>query len=155
MSEQVEVEELAVLFPDASIRIGEQDVSVKELRFGQQIKFNSQLAALADDLSQINGLYEGNADSINAMLDVIAQHFDAIQPVILASCEQSIDFDQLTGDEGEALLLTWWSVNKNFFVRRLVRPKMIKAALAGDASLPLSSDTDISEPNSATTQQDN
>ncbi|MHA5706046.1 DUF6631 family protein, partial [Pseudomonas aeruginosa] len=49
----------------------------------------------------------------------------------------------LPADDGEALVLTWWTVNNGFFVRRLWRPRLLAMALGnprpGAESSPISS----------------
>ena len=148
-------DDLAVLFPDVQLRIGGQEITVRELRFAQQIQFNAELAALADELSQAANVYEASPDAINTLLDVLMSHWPSLQNLVATSVEQDVAWiEALSGDEGEALLMTWWTVNRGFFVRRLMRPNLVKAALAGDVSLLRSSDTDTQTANSETTPQD-
>lgn len=147
-------DELAVLFPDVPMRIGGQDLTVRELRFAQQIQFNAELAALADELSQAANVYEASPGAINTLLDVLINHWPNLKQLVAASIEQDVTWiEALSGDEGEALLMTWWTVNRGFFVRRLMRPNLVKAALAGDVSLLRSSSTDTQEANLETTPQ--
>ncbi len=148
-------DDLAVLFPDVQLRIGGQEITVRELRFAQQIQFNAELAALADELSQAANVYEASPRAINTLLDVLINHWPNLKQLVAASVEQDVAWiEALNGDEGEALLMTWWTVNRGFFVRRLMRPNLVKAALAGGESSPHSLDTDTPAASSEATPPD-
>ncbi|QDR42585.1 DUF6631 family protein, partial [Pseudomonas aeruginosa] len=63
-------------------------------------------------------------ESINVIFDALARHADALRELLAISCGQSVDWwGALPRDDGEALVLTWWTVNSGFFVRRLWRPR--------------------------------
>ncbi|MEI1029104.1 DUF6631 family protein [Pseudomonas aeruginosa] len=135
---------LSVLFPDRQLAVGGVEVTVRELSFSEQLRHNHLLAPLADALAAVPPEQLDGPESINVIFDALARHADALRELLAISCGQSVDWvDALPADDGEALVLTWWTVNNGFFVRRLWRPRLLAMALAssppGAESSPTSS----------------
>lgn len=138
-------DDLAVLFPDRDIEVGGRTVTVRELRFQEQIRHNAVLAPLADAFADIAPDVLASGEGVNRVWDVLAAHWGGVRTLVAASVDQSVEWvESLSGPDGEALVLTWWSVNQGFFLRRLLRPTLVRRAMqqAGAASLPSSSAPD-------------
>lgn len=117
---------------------------MRELTFSEQLRHNHLLAPLADALAAVPPEQLDGPESINVIFDALARHADALRELLAISCGQSVDWvDALPADDGEALVLTWWTVNSGFFVRRLWRPRLLAMALGnrrpGAESSPISS----------------
>jgi hypothetical protein len=140
--------DLEVLFPDITVEIGIADgskekINMRELRFGEQIKYASELARV---LAAIKGVFGHPESDLGAIIDALAACSDDMVTLVLAATGKSRDwFDALPGADGEALLACFWSANRGFFLRRLLDyPAMqLRNAVeqAGAASSPPSSDT--------------
>ncbi|MCO1815073.1 hypothetical protein FA451_32090, partial [Pseudomonas aeruginosa] len=80
----------------------------------------------------------------------------ALRELLAISCGQSVDWvGALPADDGEALVLTWWTVNSGFFVRRLWRPRLLAMALASpppgaESSPTLSAPGTVASPSTTT-----
>lgn len=124
---------LEVLLPDRQVTIGGRALVVRELRFEEQLRHNHLLVPIATALSALSRSTLEGAESINAVYDVLAANVDGLRELMALSCGHPQEWiAQLPPAEGEALLLTWWTVNSGFFVRRLWRPRLIALA-AGQA----------------------
>lgn len=106
---------LSVLFPDRQLAVGGVEVTVRELSFSEQLRHNHLLAPLADALAAVPPEQLDGPESINVIFDALARHADALRELLAISCGQSVDWvDALPADDGEALVLTWWTVNNGF-----------------------------------------
>lgn len=128
---------LEVLLPDRRLMVGERELIVRELRFEEQLHHNHLLVPIATALAALTQQTLEGADSINAVYDVLAANADALRELMALSCGQPQEWiAQLAPADGEALLLTWWTVNSGFFVRRLWRPRLIELAAGQRGSVP-------------------
>ena len=117
-------EDLNVIFPDLTITINGQPVSVLEYPFMTWLEIKSACGDLIEALAE----FLGQQDNINAdeILEFFENHFHEIQPLVLKSLNIPIQLDQLSDTEMQNLLFAWWQVNKHFFLRsafRLIRTK--------------------------------
>lgn len=115
-------EDLNVIFPDLTITINGQPVSVLEYPFMTWLEIKSGCGDLIEALAE----FLGQQDNINAdeILEFFENHFHEIQPLVLKSLNIPIQLDQLSDTEMQNLLFAWWQVNKHFFLRsafRLIR----------------------------------
>lgn len=114
-------DDLDILAPEREIEIGGEKVTVREITFGEQLKHGAALKLLADTL--LPALKSDNEDILTAVMDALAAHYAATIPLFSLSIGKSAEWiEALKGEDGEALAMTWWSVNRGFFTRRLVRP---------------------------------
>ncbi|MCL2524603.1 MAG: hypothetical protein FWF20_07100 [Betaproteobacteria bacterium] len=148
-------DDLAVLFSSRDLTLSGETVTVREYSFGKQLKLGGELARLANAIAaarrESTDLVGANnyspPDPLTALLDAIASEAEAFRILLAAACDRPPAWvDALKSEEGEALAITWWSVNCNFFLRRVRRPAelaLISAALesTGAASSPPSSAT--------------
>ena len=128
---------LEVLLPDRRLTVGERELIVRELRFEEQLRHNHLLVPIATALAALSQQTLEGAESINAVYDVLAANADALGELMALSCGQSQEWiAQLPPADGEALLLTWWTANSGFFVRRLWRPRLIELAAGQVGNAP-------------------
>ena len=111
-----------MIFPDLTITINGQPVSVLEYPFMTWLEIKSACGDLIEALAE----FLGQQDNINAdeILEFFENHFHEIQPLVLKSLNIPIQLDQLSDTEMQNLLFAWWQVNKHFFLRsafRLIR----------------------------------
>ncbi|MDR1424303.1 MAG: hypothetical protein LBI92_06860 [Azoarcus sp.] len=138
--------DLDVLVASQSIPIRGETVVVRELSFGEQLAHYTPLAALADALKPV--FHAPEEERLTLILDAIAAHQEAILPLAALVAGKTVEWlKDLSGAEGEALLLAFWGANQDFFVRRIQRPEVVALALAlarrdGAKSSPSSSTTD-------------
>ncbi|GHU34230.1 hypothetical protein AGMMS50256_27560 [Betaproteobacteria bacterium] len=135
-------DDLSVLLPEHEIVIGGESVTVRELNFGEQLKYGPVLAAFTHAIKPAFDVPVEEGWTL--ILDALAVHHEQLIALVALCCGRDRAFiDALTGEDGETLLLTWWMVNKDFFIRRLTRPLLVKAmaarsnAQAGAKSSPL------------------
>ncbi|MDR1850240.1 MAG: hypothetical protein LBQ75_09380 [Zoogloeaceae bacterium] len=146
-----EADDLAVLFPDVAVEIAGETLTMRELRFGEQLKYHAILARVADALKPA----AQSQDALNLILDALAEEHDAILTLVSVCCGKPVEWIQgLSSQDGERLLSEWWVANHGFFVRRVARATLAGAwaanharAADGDASLPPLSGTDTTGAN--------
>lgn len=122
-ADQQAAEDLTILFPNQTIPIGGQQVTVQEYAFMQWL----ELKPLCTEITQQFADYvrdEKNVD-VDEILECFENNFKTMQALLCASTATSVEFlKKLKSDEMEVLLFTWWGVNKHFFIRsaqRIVR----------------------------------
>jgi len=141
------LDDLTVLFSSRDLTLSGETVTVREYTFGEQLKLGGELARLANAIDAARREAQP-ADPITAILDAITSEADALRTLLAAACDRPPAWiDALKSEEGEALAITWWSVNCNFFLRRARRPAelalldQLAAGSPGAASSPPSSAT--------------
>ncbi|MDR1890106.1 MAG: hypothetical protein LBQ81_12140 [Zoogloeaceae bacterium] len=154
--------DLDILLPERDLEINGETVTVRELNFGEQLKYGQALAALAESLRPVlqeaGKTQESAPDTLTLILDALSLHAETVSTLVARCCDKDKKWlETLPGNAGENLLILWWSVNSSFFIRRLiVRPQQLKAEIArqtlaaalkrqsdGGASSARSSGTDI------------
>ncbi|RHW21882.1 DUF6631 family protein [Pseudomonas jilinensis] len=148
-----QVNELDVLLPDRPLTVGGRKLVVRELGFEEQLYNNHLLKPVADAFAGIPPAEMSTPASVNRVLDLLAEHWDAVRELVAISCGQPVDWVRsLRPEDGEELLLTWWTANQHFFIRRLWRPALVaQVRLAGGGSSPPLSDTATTTENLAAT----
>ncbi|MDR1063249.1 MAG: hypothetical protein LBL48_04845 [Azoarcus sp.] len=138
-----ETDDLAILNPDVTLTLAGEEIVVRELRFGEQLKHGQALSEFANALRPLLSAPE---DEDNAVLDLLSRHWRQMSPIVAQSVGRDTAFvESLKADEGEALMLAWWRVNHGFFLRRFLRRFVAlrgKNPEAGAGSSPPSSGTD-------------
>ncbi|MDR1063027.1 MAG: hypothetical protein LBL48_03720 [Azoarcus sp.] len=144
-------DDLDVLAPERAIMVGGETVTVREYSFGEQLKHGALLSELTGALRPaLSHATSGGAQQPGDLLDALAAHSDEVLAAIALSVDRPVEWvAALSGEDGEALALTWWGVNMGFFVRRLVTYPSLVAAVHqklatsdGAPSSPCSSATD-------------
>lgn len=146
--------DLEILFPDREITVAGRTLTVRELRFAEQLKHHSLLTPLAAALAEAEPTALAGSESVNRIYDLLAGHWESVVALVALCCDQDEAWVRdLPAADGENLMLMWWGVNSGFFIRRVWRPKLVAQASrqAGEASSPLSSAPDTTGSDSAAT----
>lgn len=129
-------EDLTVIFPDSSIQISGEAIIVSEYPFMQWLELKPLHTEFLNELAELVGQSDQGID-IDELMEFFEDQFQHVQALISASIDRPVEFFKtLKSDESETLILTWWNVNKHFFLRsvhRILR-KRKKAQLAGQTS---------------------
>lgn len=149
-------DDLEILHPHQTIVIDGVKVEVREYGFVQGLRLRPLANPLIIDLTAL--LAKGTLP-LEDVIDIIAAHDETVLQLIAESTGTDVDWlKRLNGADGDLLLLTWWVVNANFFIRSVQRRRADKltAERLGDGgiSTPPSSPTATTPPTSATTQSD-
>lgn len=132
-------DELAILQPTRSLPLGDRTVTVRELGFFESLRLNEPISALVGDLVRLTD--DGNVD-LGRLHRVCALHPDATVELLAQASDQSIEFiHSLNAAHGDLLLLTFWAVNADFFLQRLLSAlelqRQVQPEAIGPASSPL------------------
>ncbi|ALN64571.1 hypothetical protein GLA29479_3720 [Lysobacter antibioticus] len=134
--EALSADDLTVLQPNRVLPLGERTVTVRELGFFESLRLHSEIAALVADL--VERTDDGNID-LGRLHRVCAQHPDATIRLLAQVSDQSVEFvHSLNAAQGDLLLLTFWAVNADFFLQRVIAALELRHAAPG-ATGPLSS----------------
>jgi hypothetical protein len=101
------------------VEIAGERVTVREINFGEQLRHNTTLRFIADDLKDV--LNSPKTDLANTILYALSNNGDEVTQIISICCGKPTEWiEGLSGEDGELLMAMWWSVNQGFFVRRLL-----------------------------------
>lgn len=141
-------DDLNVLFPERSLRVNGEELTFREITLSQQLKHRARIKPISDAFTALATRLaaSGAEPSVDEILDIMADHADDLAFLIPLSCGKDADwYESLTGEDGDNVLLTWWTVNTGFFCRAAARPMLEKMALE-----TMRSDTAASSPISST-----
>ncbi|MBD3610521.1 MAG: hypothetical protein HUJ30_08230 [Gammaproteobacteria bacterium] len=126
--EQQPTDEAEILFPDQQIVIDGKSVTVKEFTFEQGLELGRVVRPLVVDMESLfEDSEDPNLDDIGA---VFAKHIDQFFHMLHCSTSEQIDWlKSLNDSAGNLLMIHFWAVNKDFFIRRLVQRKMERAKI--------------------------
>lgn len=131
-----------ILFPDVELTLrtaqGEEDVTVREFRFGQAARVMPIARGLLADFAAVT-LDDDDTTSLHALQ---AKHWDAFLDLLAISTGKSRDWLESLSDEAGLLLSNaFWQANTPFFVRRLrAEAEMLRGAFASRMSSMSSSE---------------
>lgn len=127
--------EAAVLFPDMELSIKDELITVREFSFLQGIKTQAIAAPFIKGLSAF--FDDENEATFEKMQAVFSVHIEALIELMAISTGKSEQWiSELNDTDGQALLMTFWSVNKAFFINRLLLKGMqAQQVQASDSSL--------------------
>lgn len=129
-------EDLTVMFPDTSIKIAGEAIIVLEYPFIQWLQLKPAHQPFLDELAELVGQSDKGIE-IDDLMEFFENQFQHVQALISASINRPIEFFKpLKSHEVDDLILTWWSVNKHFFLRNVQRTlrKQNKVPLDGQTS---------------------
>lgn len=133
-------DDLSILAPDDEITIGDETIKVREYRFFESLRLQS------DEQPWFQALYHMLAEAkrpptFDDVLELVGKHSDAVERMVALSTGRPVEWVQALGEsDGDRLLLTWWQVNSDFFVRRVMR-RALQKRLEGSGSDGLGSTT--------------
>lgn len=111
-------DELAVLQPDRTLPIGGRTVTVRELGFFESLKLHDPIAALVGALVTLTD--DGDVD-LDRLQRVCALHPDATIELLAQASDQPVEWvHSLNAAHGDLLLMTFWAVNADFFLQRVI-----------------------------------
>ncbi len=114
-------EDLTVMFPDSSITIVGEAIVVTEYPFLQWLEMKSLHTDFLNELAEFVGHSDGGVE-IDDLMEFFEDRFKHVQALIAASIDRPLEFFKpLKSDEVDSLVLTWWHVNKNFFLKSVRR----------------------------------
>lgn len=130
-------DDLLVLQPNRTLPIGERAVTVREIGFFESLSLHDPIAALVGDL--VEQTEDGSIDLARLHL-VCAKQPAATVALLAQACDQPAEWVQaLPGAHGDLLLLTFWAINADFFLQRVLAALELKRAApvaTGPASSP-------------------
>jgi len=119
-AEQV-AEDLTVMFPDSSVEIAGETIIVSEYPFLQWLELKPLHTDFLNELAELVGYSDGGVE-IDDLMEFFEDRFKHVQALIAASIDRPLEFfSSLKSSEVEVLTLTWWNVNKHFFLRSVHR----------------------------------
>lgn len=131
------VDELTVLQPNRVLPLGDRTATVRELGFFESLSLHAQIAALVADL--VDQTDDGNID-LTRLHRVCAQHPQATIDLLAQASGQPTEWVRsLSAAHGDLLLLTFWAVNADFFLQRVIAALELRRAdpaTTGPASSP-------------------
>lgn len=114
-------EDLTVMFPDSSITIAGEAIVVTEYPFLQWLELKPLHAEFLDEFAELVGQSDQGID-VDELMEFFEDQFQHVQALIAASIDRPLEFfSSLKSSEVEVLTLTWWNVNKHFFLRSVHR----------------------------------
>ena len=134
-------DEIEILHPERELTLNGEQVVVNEFTFIQGMKAGSIAQPLIADMDVLfrddDAELDGGAsyDKLVAMFE--KHHGVVIQLLCMATGKKTEWFDRLSDTDGQSLLMTFWSVNKSFFINRLLikgTARSQAAALASEQS---------------------
>jgi hypothetical protein len=148
--------DLDTLFPERTAIIDGRDVVMREYGFVESLRLSTAIAALVDAMAGV--ALAGNFQDIDSLRVAFGDQADAVLQLIAAACDQPLTWVQgLDAAPGEQLMMLWWGVNTDFFLRRVLQSVQLAKlrevqAIAGPTSSLLSSIADMTPPDSAATR---
>ncbi len=122
---QHKANEAEILFPEMSVVINDEPVVVKEFSFIQGMKVNAMAKPFIKGLSVF--FSDGEDVDFSAMSVVFDSHVSTLIELMAISTGKPVEwFETLSDTDGQSLLMAFWSVNRNFFINRLLLMKMQK-----------------------------
>ena len=132
-----QADDLAILQPSRTLSLGDRTVTVRELGFFESLRLNESIAALVGDLVRLTD--DGNVD-LGRLHRVCALHLDATVELLAQASDQSVEWvHSLSAAHGDLLLLTFWAVNADFFLQRLLSALELQRQAPAEATGPASS----------------
>ncbi|MBT2750008.1 MULTISPECIES: DUF6631 family protein [unclassified Lysobacter] len=130
-------DELAILQPNRTLPLGDRNVTVRELGFFESLRLHESVAALVGGLVSLTE--DGNVD-LDRLHRVCALHPDAAVELLAQASDQSVEWvHSLNAAQGDLLLMTFWAVNADFFLQRVLAALETRRAVlatTGPASSP-------------------
>ncbi len=113
-------EDLNILFPDQTLFLGNEQVTITEYPFMTWLVLKS---TCADVISVFADFMQREKDiEIDELFECFENNFQTMQKLFTESIHKPVEFlEKLSDDEMQLLMLTWWSVNKHFFLRSASR----------------------------------
>ena len=114
-------EDLTVMFPDSTVSIAGESITVSEYPFMQWLQLKPAHLPFLEELAELVG-HAAEGVVMDDLMEFFENQFQHVQALISASIDRPAEFfSPLKSDDVDTLILTWWSVNKHFFLRSVQR----------------------------------
>jgi hypothetical protein len=113
--------DLEVLRPDLEVQVGARILVMREYRFWEGLQLEQRHKAFFEDLY---ALFDRGrvAPGFDDVADLLAMHQDSAIAMVAQACTAEPEWVAGLDDrDGDKLMVTWWVVNANFFIRRVMR----------------------------------
>lgn len=125
-------EELEILLGGRQVTLStDEEVTVREYGgFLEGMRVDAIAAPMLEDLRQLfDTLANGGDFSIQALSSALGSHPEVMVKLLAISCDKPEEWiTSLSDDDGQLLLMVWWSANQSFFLRRLAKDRMARQA---------------------------
>lgn len=137
-------ETLDILVPDKRFTINGEPITMREMRFGDLMRFGEEIHTVAQAFTQMTDAELNGPEGIDRLMHSLMQHQWAVLPMTAECCGKPKEWiEALSLNDGMDLMLLWWMTNKDFFIQRRARKQLAELqaaqAQAGDTSSPSSS----------------
>ena len=132
--------DLAILFPERRATIADTAVVMREYSFVEALQLSDHVAALTDAMTDV--AMAGSFHDIDSLRSAFGHQADHVMELMAAACDQPLAWvNGLNASDGEQLMMLWWGVNTDFFLRRVLRSVQLRKlreieAVAGPTSSP-------------------
>lgn len=111
--------DLAILHPEREATIAGVAVVMREYGFAESLRHNALVVALSDALTGV--ALAGTFHDLDSLRHAFGDNGDILLRLIAIACDQPLQWIEGLGAlDGEQLFLLWWSVNADFFLRRVL-----------------------------------
>jgi len=111
--------DLEILHPERMLTLGGESIEVREFSFLQEMDALPIARPIIRDLTKAFGSDE--SPGFSAVEEIFYIHREAFLHLLELSTGKTIEWmSDLSGDEAQLLSMTFWSVNKRFFISRVV-----------------------------------
>jgi len=146
---EVGADDLNVLHPDLPAKIAGRSIVVREYGFIEGLRLRPLLQPFLDDLHAVT--VGGGLPELEGIVAIIGKHADAISEAICVATGVELEWlESLSQDDGQHLLMLWWSANGPFYIRsvfqRIVAERAVTTRHAGEASTQPLSEQDTATP---------
>lgn len=132
--------ELEILNPEREVTLGGKVYTIREYGHVEWLKLlrtvEPLVVAISEHLDKFSKLQNPPIDEslpFNEVLNVLGEHIEQLLPVVLQSCDMTLEeFNALNLFDVEAFLMYWWSVNSRFF---FIRAKTRLEILRGEREI--------------------
>ncbi len=126
--------DLEILHPERELEINGETVTVREFGFVEGARLGALAKPVIDELADLMNDPEGDID-LGALGEIMARHSDAMVQLMARAVDREPAWvESLSDADGQRLLLTFWQVNSDFFMRRLVMQAVSRQSLMPDSA---------------------
>lgn len=141
-------DDLQKLHPNLEAPLNGRIVVVREYGFVEGLRVRQQLRPFLDGLYEL--IKSESVPPLEQIMELVVDHLDVVLQAVATSAD--IEVEELQSlenqDEGDVLLMRWWTANGPFFYRRVlsrilaerVQATELEKRRAGQTSTPASSE---------------
>ena len=112
--------EAEILFSEQQLEIKGEKLTVREFSFIEGLRINQMVRPFIKSMRHVFTEEDKDSD-FSSMSAAFSDHMDVLIELMSISTGKPVEwFSTLTDTEGQTLLMAFWSVNKAFFINRLL-----------------------------------